>query len=125
MQAYLKELKAWLDSQREVPLEEMTAFFTQRLDGYDEHMLAHGWDHYRVLAQHVPEDAQTLLDLGCGTGLELKPLWQRLPDIQVTGIDLTRSMLDAWSAGMRANRCARFAAITSRWSWAMRHTTWC
>lgn len=95
METYLKELRAWLDSQKDVPLEEMTDFFTKRLDGYDEHMLAHGRDHYRILAQHVPEDVQTLLDLGCGTGLELEPLWQRLPDVHVTGVDLTRSMLDA------------------------------
>lgn len=95
METYLKELRAWLDSQKDVPLEEMTDFFTQRVDGYDEHMLAHGRDHYRTLAQHVPEDVQTLLDLGCGTGLELEPLWQRLPDVHVTGVDLTRSMLDA------------------------------
>ncbi|MCL2151104.1 MAG: class I SAM-dependent methyltransferase [Coriobacteriia bacterium] len=37
---------------------------------------------------------QSLLDLGCGTGLELEPIFARFPDLQVTGIDLSQAMLN-------------------------------
>jgi tRNA (cmo5U34)-methyltransferase len=35
-----------------------------------------------------------LLDLGCGTGLELEGLFEKYPGIQVTGIDLSPKMLE-------------------------------
>jgi SAM-dependent methyltransferase len=35
-----------------------------------------------------------LLDLGCGTGLELEEIFRLYPDIDVTGIDLTHPMLE-------------------------------
>ena len=34
-----------------------------------------------------------VLDLGCGTGLELDEIFRYFPDLAVTGIDLTREML--------------------------------
>ena len=45
------------------------------------------------MASLVPKDTQTLLDLGCGTGLELDEIFKLLPDIHVTGIDMTAAML--------------------------------
>ena len=35
---YMQELIQWLHSQKDVPLEEMSGFFSARIDGYDEHM---------------------------------------------------------------------------------------
>ena len=35
------------------------------------------------------------MDLGCGTGLELEEYFRRNPSAHVTGIDLSRGMLDA------------------------------
>ena len=90
---YLKSLKDWLDSQEETPLEEMDAFFTKRLVGYDEHMLEHWAFGYEYLAKLVPADAQHILDLGCGTGLELDELFKIRPDVKITGIDLSESMM--------------------------------
>ncbi|MCL2339367.1 MAG: class I SAM-dependent methyltransferase [Actinomycetia bacterium] len=78
-------------------IEEMSDFFVARLDGYDAHMLqdipglAAG---YEELARQLPANTQQLLDLGCGTGLELGPIFARCPDVRVTGIDLTQPMLD-------------------------------
>ncbi len=78
-------------------LEEMSAFFTARLKGYDEHMLrdVEGCrECYGEMARLVPEGTKSLLDLGCGTGLELDFIFPRFPDLAVTGVDLTQAMLD-------------------------------
>lgn len=32
-------------------------------------------------------------NIGCGTGLELKAIYNRFPDVKITGIDLSRDML--------------------------------
>jgi SAM-dependent methyltransferase len=71
----------------------MADFFTARLDMYEAHMLRNGDKDYRTLAGLVPENTQRLLDLGCGTGLELDWIFKRLPDVSVTGIDLMPAML--------------------------------
>lgn len=78
-------------------MEKMEKFFTARVEGYDSHMLeeVEGCrEGYREMARLVPEGARTLLDLGCGTGLELDEIFLRFPKMQVTGIDLTRAMLE-------------------------------
>ena len=78
-------------------MEKMDAFFTVRIEGYDEQMLTNVIgckEAYREMARLVPESSRALLDLGCGTGLELDEIFKRLPDIKVTGIDLTQAMLD-------------------------------
>ena len=77
-------------------LEEMTAFFTSRLDLYDEHMLREVPGcraGYARMAALLPEGTARLLDLGCGTGLELDEIFRLHPDIRVTGIDLAPGML--------------------------------
>lgn len=77
-------------------LESMSDFFTARLDGYDAHMLANVEgcaEGYVEMARMLPDGIGTLLDLGCGTGLELEWIYRRFPDLQVTGIDLTAAML--------------------------------
>ena len=85
------ELKRWYEETADEPLEEMGAFFGRRISGYDEHMSP--WsEHYKRVAELIPEGAKNLLDLGCGTGLELEGIFERLPDIAVTGIDLSESM---------------------------------
>ena len=79
------------------PIEEMSAFFTARVKEYDDHMLTEieGMkDTYGRVATLLPERTRALLDLGCGTGLELEAIFARFPDISVTGIDMTPSMLD-------------------------------
>ena len=82
-------------------MEPMADFFAARLEGYDTHMLeeVEGCrEGYEKMAQLAPEGTQRILDLGCGTGLELEPLFRRFPDMQVTGVDLTRGMLDCLRA---------------------------
>lgn len=75
----------------------MNDFFAARVEGYDEHMIANVEgckEGYKKMAELVPEGTETLLDLGCGTGLELEEIFRRFPDVSVTGVDLTREMLD-------------------------------
>lgn len=81
---YLQELKQWLHDTSDSPLEEMSDFFSKRLDGYEEHMSV--WEKsYRLFAELLPFKCREILDLGCGTGLELDHIWQKDPAIEVTG----------------------------------------
>lgn len=76
----------------------MDEFFTSRVEGYDEHMLSEvgGCDAgYELMAKLVSElSPKRLLDLGCGTGLELDFIFKLCPDVEVTGIDMTAAMLE-------------------------------
>ena len=77
--------------------ERMDDFFAARIDIYDYNMLnnVEGLpEGYFEVTKYIPSDTQTLLDLGCGTGLELEAIFNSFPEIKVTGIDLTQSMLD-------------------------------
>lgn len=77
--------------------ERMTEFFTVRADGYDRHMLSNVEgcpEAYAKIAELLPFSLTNLLDLGCGTGLELEEIFNRYPRLTVTGIDLTQAMLD-------------------------------
>ena len=93
LEEYMQGLKQWLQDTKDSPLEEMSDFFTKRLQGYEEHMSV--WEEsYRMFAEILPLDCRKILDLGCGTGLELDRIWKRNPDIEVTGVDLCQSMLN-------------------------------
>lgn len=91
---YLADLRAWIESQRDVPAEEMASFFAARLDTYEDVHLA-GWGEveYKEIAGFFDEGLANLLDIGCGTGLELHAMFRRFPQLQVTGIDLSSAML--------------------------------
>ncbi|WP_313128607.1 class I SAM-dependent methyltransferase [Anaerocolumna sp.] len=78
-------------------IEKMSDFFTARVNGYDDHMLndVEGCkEGYIRMAELLPQGVSQLLDLGCGTGLELDEIFKRFPSIHVTGVDLTKAMLD-------------------------------
>lgn len=90
---YIQNLKQWLRDTEDSPLEEMSDFFTKRLHDYEEHMSI--WEEsYRIFAETLPSECQKILDLGCGSGLELDKIWQKNPHIEVTGVDLCADMLD-------------------------------
>jgi tRNA (cmo5U34)-methyltransferase len=76
-------------------LEKMIDFFTSRIDIYEDLMLTEcGKAGYKKLAELVPVNTSKILDLGCGTGLELDEIFNRFPHLSVEGIDLTPAMLD-------------------------------
>jgi len=78
-------------------LEKMDDFFNSRVKIYDNHMLVDCEldEFYDEIAKLVKSKNQNLklLDLGCGTGLELERLFVKYHDIQVTGIDIAAEML--------------------------------
>lgn len=79
-------------------LEKMGAFFDARLDGYEEHQLTcieSAQEFYPFTASCLPTGQVSVLDLGCGTGLELEYYFPLSPDAAVTGIDLAPGMLNA------------------------------
>lgn len=82
-------------------LEEMSDFFKDRVDGYDEHMrttIDGASAFYAYTATQLPSGPARVLDLGCGTGLELEAYFAVNPEAKVTGIDLCAPMLDALKA---------------------------
>lgn len=83
-------------------LEKMGAFFEARLDGYEEHMLSNiesAGEFYPFTASCLPDiSGINILDLGCGTGLELDWYFRCNPTARVTGIDLTEAMLAVFKA---------------------------
>ena len=78
-------------------LEPMADFFAARVEGYDEHMLENVEgcrEGYQKMAELIPPNAKDLLDLGCGTGLELDAIFARRAELSVVGIDLCDAMLE-------------------------------
>lgn len=80
-------------------LEKMGTFFDSRLDGYEAHMLTgieSAREFYPFTAECLPtKPGASVLDLGCGTGLELDEYFKRNPTAKVIGIDLAGGMLAA------------------------------
>ncbi|MDP4146617.1 MAG: class I SAM-dependent methyltransferase [Bacillota bacterium] len=81
----------------ETKLEEMSSFFNNRVDGYEQHMRSNvaGSDKYYVeTAKLIPKtEGLNLLDLGCGTGLELDEIFKVNPSVKVTGVDMAEDMM--------------------------------
>jgi tRNA (cmo5U34)-methyltransferase len=80
-------------------LEKMSDFFEARISGYDEHMMKNiesAPEFYPFTADLLPKNAGCrVLDLGCGTGLELEKYFSLNPFARITGIDLSQGMLHA------------------------------
>ena len=78
-------------------LEKMSDFFEIRLDGYDDHMMTNiecASEFYPFTAKQLPTAENCcILDLGCGTGLELQEYYKLNFSAKVTGIDLSQGML--------------------------------
>ena len=83
-------------------LEKMGEFFEARLNGYEEHQMTSidsAGEFYPFTADCLPKAPDTcVLDLGCGTGLELGYYFEIVPTAKVTGIDLSPGMLAALRA---------------------------
>ncbi|MFW6301459.1 MAG: class I SAM-dependent methyltransferase [Bacillota bacterium] len=79
--------------------EKMEDFFEIRAADYDDHMAEYVDDYqgfYSSISRAINETDKRIkiLDLGCGTGLELEFIFLKAPNALVTGIDLSQKMLD-------------------------------
>ena len=77
----------------------MGEFFDARRSTYEEHQLTSidsAREFYPYTASCLPQTADSvILDLGCGTGLELGYYFETVPTAKITGIDLAPGMLEA------------------------------
>jgi len=90
----------------------MAQFFNARSEIYDEAHLGHlkkdgGMASKDIVALHLPAGTRDILDLGCGTGLELPAIFAQFPQAKVLGIDLAQDMLD-----LLHERCANLDVQT-------------
>jgi len=92
--------------------EDMAAFFDTRAAGYDEYMrdfifsgTAAFTEFYQAVSAPIEktDEALNILDLGCGTGLEIEPLLQRVPNALITGVDVSNNMLELLRKRYRAH----------------------
>ncbi len=77
--------------------EQMGRFFDKRVEGYNEHILSDGGERdYQKLGSFIPkmDDTLKILDVGCGTGIELDYIWAQAPNAHITCLDLSRGMLE-------------------------------
>lgn len=97
--ALIRDAKRAAEEGRAVMLEKMDAFFEARLEGYEAHQLnciESAREFYPFTASCLPRTAEAaVLDLGCGTGLELGYYFELVPTAKITGIDLSQGMLAA------------------------------
>ena len=89
-----------MSQQTQTAPEEMASFFDARADGYEDHMREsfEGMleEFYERVALPISETTEPvrILDMGCGTGLELGPIFQRALGAEITGIDMSIQMLN-------------------------------
>jgi len=79
--------------------ERMAEFFDTRAMGYDDHMrvnIDNFEEFYTAVTSAIREDPgkKNVLDLGCGTGLELQGIFKQLPKAVVTCNDISLNMLE-------------------------------
>ncbi|MFW6115657.1 MAG: class I SAM-dependent methyltransferase [Chloroflexota bacterium] len=78
--------------------ERMADFFDARASGYEEHMRRSVADFARFYESVAGAVARTnravrILDIGCGTGLELEAIVTRAPNARITALDVSAGML--------------------------------
>ena len=81
---------------RTSPLEEMSTFFDNRAEIYNEvHLenISGGIESKQVIASFLPSNTKAIIDLGVGTGLELEEIFRIFPDVEITGFDISENML--------------------------------
>jgi tRNA (cmo5U34)-methyltransferase len=77
---------------------EMKAFFDTHAAGYDAHMAEKpqygSWRELLETQLPATVEVNRILDLGCGTGLEIEHVFHRQPNARITCVDLSEGMID-------------------------------
>ena len=86
------------ESENPIPVE-MGAFFDDKASTYDDHQketIPHFLYRHIIVADAIEETSRELriLDLGCGTGIELEMILARVPNARITCIDVSGGMLE-------------------------------
>ncbi len=79
-------------------VEPMADFFDKRVDIYEKHMegcVADFSGFYETISKPIPKTDESLiiLDLGCGTGLELASIIKKAPNALLVCVDVSKQML--------------------------------
>ena len=77
-------------------IEELPGFFNSTADIWDQKFGAEPDDpFYQAIALQIPQTDEPLniLDLGCGTGIQLEFIFKRAPNAKVTAVDRAPNML--------------------------------
>ncbi|MFC1948937.1 methyltransferase domain-containing protein [Chloroflexota bacterium] len=87
-----------MDDERAENPEIMADFFNKRVETYDDHMKENveSFDQfYESISSCVAKTRSKIriLDIGCGTGLELKWVFERAPNATITAVDISSGML--------------------------------
>ncbi len=88
-----------MDAERPKKPEIMADFFNKRAETYDEHM-KENIEFFDQLYDSISscivktESKVRIMDIGCGTGLELQGILDRAPNAAITAIDVSTEMLD-------------------------------
>ena len=96
--------------------DNMAAFFDTRAAGYDDYIRGYIFadstftQFYQAVSSPIEKTDEPLniLNLGCGTGLEIEFLFQRVPNALITGVDLSQNMLEL----LRKRYIAHMSQIT-------------
>lgn len=77
---------------------KMSQFFDEKASGYDQHMkrtVTSFEKFYNIILVPIErtKEAVEILNLGCGTGLELEGIFSKAPNAVITCIDLSEKML--------------------------------
>lgn len=88
-----------INSSNETKVEPIDSFFDIRASSYNEHReknVSSYPDLYIALGRNIlrTDKVVKVLDLGSGTGLELKWLFEKMPNMNVRCVDISRKMLE-------------------------------
>jgi len=78
--------------------EQMADFFNERAEGYDDHMRETvSWfeGFYNSISTCIASTQEEIhiLEIGVGSGLELKGIFEQAPNAIITGVDISEEML--------------------------------
>ena len=78
-------------------IELMEEYFDKRVEVYDEIHgqtgISWGIQIRDIVADYLPTNSKRILDLGCGTGLELEGILKKAPNANIECLDLSEKML--------------------------------